>query len=1341
MGFIVKAVKSVVKAVVGVVSKVVGGVFGFLVGGKGAKKAKYSPTLNKQLDPEAFRKICLGKPAMPLDLRYWEVYGTNGTLYDEVLVAACHRINGFKELYFESDLAIDAAGTVQTKYVGVVSRLTNLGAPGQTALSVGGGTQWTSQATFDGCPHMALKWIPNETKLPNGIPSRYTQVVEGAYVYDPRRDSTVAGGSGPHRINDQSTWSYATLDGNSQPIGRNNALQALWYLIGWRVQNPVTGEWILVAGRGVDPQDINLASFITGANNCEVAGYYTDMVLSTEDDHVSNEEKITCGGLIGRLIDPGGLWAYYANVDDTANIAVELTDADILEGVNVTWNEYKGMADQYNQVRGKFVYPASPVLYQMFPYPMVRDATYETNLGVKRAKPQDFEQVLDNTLAQRLARLLLNMGQYQGEFQAGFNYRMLKAQAYSVVRYTSERFGFVKLFRVWRQDITTDAGISALLKEIHASIWSAGSVTAPLAPSASNPYNPAQVISATGVNVALYPVVGANGDKGDGFRVYWTLPPTNVRRTEVRYRLAGTVPWLTAGPVARDVTEVIVAPLLSGAIYEVAVRHISIHEVPGNWINPTTAPANGAGQFQLGTTGTINSAAITAAGGTAIWANVTGPGKPENNADVTGTHISSGFTGQAPIATDMNALNRLNTMENYASPDGNQNPNSLLLVNTNYYYVDAAVVRTAGVVGDPIPFFFRAGGAGGAVAVIPRQADLVPIIGPKVFIEFLMRGNNVANCVIQGYFDFRDKDGNPLAVDRIVYMPNIYPDTANVWKRVRFAVVPSAGAVYYQYVFNVNNSGNAAYKTDLGAIYYGKSERGSDITENNPKVISNDYFATAGPNLILNPYITDIVEGRINNWSGTTGAGVSRQPKAASTDPAPFFFRLTEAYANQLISRGSDMIPVGEFKKLWFYFNQRVNQNFATTPLNIAFQFWGQDKVTNAGLSSGAYYCAANNTWKQQSFPPVDIPAGAKFVQVYFSAYVWAAGTNVDIAAPLLLPDELGATLGAQVGGNLLNAAGTAVLGTSDVVTSAGIASGVTGQTAWATYSVETPTQLSTRAQLLSSTTGRVTDPRLYNTQFILGPDNVTNLTATYTVGGSNVTVNLPAHNRVIAGPSGPITLSYGAMSGVVAFSTYWTAYVDDPNLTGIASPTVTFTSNPNDLLYPGRYQVSSGVTPAAGGGGGGVGGGGGGGGGWDGCVEAGSFMPDGRFAFDYEAGDMLRVINEENWSEATEVPVVVNKLIDNADCVELESQSGIKVVISTSTPCTLKGGEIVNAVETLGCELAVEDNDGFRWEMIVQVTNVGKRAVAHISANESTYAAGSQPGRYIYTHNSYAKP
>jgi hypothetical protein len=154
------------------------------------------------------------------------------------------------------------------------------------------------------------------------------------------------------------------------------------------------------------------------------------------------------------------------------------------------------------------------------------------------------------------------------------------------------------------------------------------------------------------------------------------------------------------------------------------------------------------------------------------------------------------------------------------------------------------------------------------------------------------------------------------------------------------------------------------------------------------------------------------------------------------------------------------------------------------------------------------------------------------------------------------------------------------------------VASAITGQTAWATLGAST-----NRLSRINDS-GRISDPTVYNAQAILGPRNVTNLVPTYTVGGSNVTINLPAHTRRITGPSGPIVLSYGAASGVEPFNAYWAAFVDDPNLTGFATPFVQITNDPNTLLFPGRYHIASGITPSSDGGGGSSGSGGGTGGG-----------------------------------------------------------------------------------------------------------------------------------------------
>lgn len=278
------------------------------------------------------------------------------------------------------------------------------------------------------------------------------------------------------------------------------------------------------------------------------------------------------------------------------------------------------------------------------------------------------------------------------------------------------------------------------------------------------------------------------------------------------------------------------------------------------------------------------------------------------------------------------------------------------------------------------------------------------------------------------------------------------------------------------------------------------------------------------------------------------------------------------------------------------------------------------------------------------------------------------------------------------------------------------------------------------------SLSGRVDDPTFYNVQSVLGPKSTTNLVPTYTASGDNWTVNLPAHVRKVAGQSGAITMSFSSSSGVIAPSSYWVAYIDLPNgFTTAGAGSVVFSSDPDALLVATRYQIASGFTPIApsSGGtssGGSTGTGGGGGGGIDNCVAAESWMPDGRRAMDYCPGDRIKVLDEATWNSATFTRVVANRLTE-APVVELTSASGIRVIVSETTPCTMAGGACVAARDALGVELAVEDNHGLRWERIISVEPLGTRAVAHISAHESTYAAGAEPGRFIYTHNAAVKP
>jgi hypothetical protein len=266
---------------------------------------------------------------------------------------------------------------------------------------------------------------------------------------------------------------------------------------------------------------------------------------------------------------------------------------------------------------------------------------------------------------------------------------------------------------------------------------------------------------------------------------------------------------------------------------------------------------------------------------------------------------------------------------------------------------------------------------------------------------------------------------------------------------------------------------------------------------------------------------------------------------------------------------------------------------------------------------------------------------------------------------------------------------------------------------------------------------GRVYDPRLYNTQAIVGVSSATNLAASYS-GTGPFTVNLPAHSRTIAGPQGAITINYGGGSFSVNANEVWHAFIDDPMLEGIVSPIIQKAATQSGLIGPHRYHLASGVAPAQGQTGGPIGGGGG----YvpPDCVAVDSFMFNGCLAGEVRADDPLLVLDYATMETTRLEPCTANR-VALADCVEIETASGIRLVVSTTAPLTLRDGSCILAPLGLGHAVPVLDADGFRWENIVALRPAGERPVAHISASDATYAAGAEPGRFIFTHNSTAKP
>ncbi|NYD91389.1 hypothetical protein [Sphingomonas melonis] len=426
--------------------------------------ASQTERLTASIDPRAFRKTVLGQTAMPVDVRFEEWSGKDQEYCDWVVAHASHASDGIEEIWFNTEMAWSATTGVVGKYRGYFSvpHIVLEGSPAN-AFVIGSG-RWNQSARLTGCTysHWRFKVTGNskkaESPFSSGLPSRITVIGRGAKLYDPRRDSTVPGGNGPMRANDQSTWRYTADDG--AVIGENLALHVLRVVLGWRIRNPTTGEMKLATGSGVPARRLDLGSFIVAANladelvNRSAGGqeprYHGASVISEGDDAKTALDML-CAACCGRFRDTGGKLALVIAHNDLALAAVDagLNDDDVIGAFN--WNPDAALETVPNVVRGKYVDASTNSLYQMIDYPEVRLASLD---GQDRIFPLDLGAVESPSHAQRVAKQILQRKQYPREFTAPFDIRAWKYAVGDPVPFTFAPLSFARaLFRVKEQEL------------------------------------------------------------------------------------------------------------------------------------------------------------------------------------------------------------------------------------------------------------------------------------------------------------------------------------------------------------------------------------------------------------------------------------------------------------------------------------------------------------------------------------------------------------------------------------------------------------------------------------------------------------------------------------------------------------------------------------------------------------------------------------------------------------------------------------------------------------------------------------------------------------------------
>ncbi len=465
------------------VAAAVGGAL--LSSSKAPPKIDNSQRLNASVDPRTPRKTAFGRTALATDVRDQE-YTENQKYLHRWIVVASHKVAAIREIWFDDKLAWTAAGGPQGEFAQWLQVVPVLEGSASNVQNISPRMGSTRRYTGLAYVYFRFQILAQSKKLDSvfaqSVPTRITIRGDGEYVYDPRMDSTVAGGSGPCRANDQSTWVW------TEAQGRNPALALLAYLLGWRINGKVA------VGQGIAPARLDLASFAVAANICDETvtaygvtepRYRADGVYSEDDNPTAIVDNFKAA-MNADLDDVGGQLRLTIFRNEMDAPLAAFTDADVLG--DFTWRPAVSLDETFNIVRGTYPDPSNEALYQPNDYPQIEEPSPD---GKERPLPLDFAFVQSPSQCQRLASLRLRRQQYAGVFQAEFQATAWKVQKNAVVTLSFRATGFVdKVFRV--VDLTHREGgvVPMTLREENAALYdpiAAGAVNVAVPPT---PYDP-----------------------------------------------------------------------------------------------------------------------------------------------------------------------------------------------------------------------------------------------------------------------------------------------------------------------------------------------------------------------------------------------------------------------------------------------------------------------------------------------------------------------------------------------------------------------------------------------------------------------------------------------------------------------------------------------------------------------------------------------------------------------------------------------------------------------------------------------------------------------------------
>ncbi|MFN3231683.1 MAG: phage tail protein [Alphaproteobacteria bacterium] len=579
-------------------------VFGVVVTGLSLLSSALGPKFNAEdigtqvnmaRDPSAPREYIYGRTRTGGTMLMIDTTGTsNETLWINNAYAD-HEVDAFEAFYLDDEtVSFDGAGNATTSpYNGFLSRYVQTGSESQAAISqmISALQSWTVNHRNRGMATVAWKLTFDPDVWPGGLPN-LSVVIRGRKIYDPRLDSTVAGGSGTHRAGDPATWTWS----------QNPVLCLLDYM-----RDDLLGPAIPFGA-------FDMPNLIASANICDelvstkdgglIKRYTINGIINSQLSHGDVIELMT-RSMAGTLTYSGGVFRVHPGT--YSNTTSSFDEDDIL---SLEYTPAPSRRELVNAAKGRFADTSQA--YQPADYPPQTNAAYETQDGGERFwLDLDLVFTHDHREAQRIAKLALESARHGGVAAMRVNLKGLAVRAWDTVTVTHENYGWSnKVFRVigWKlnppsgesddnQGFTVDLSLKEESSAIYA--WNPASDEGDYVADPGNVSMVTLDLSApTGLTATAVTFNGNDGSRQPAIKVTWDPPPVWVIGVQVELSPDNGATWYPYGVVPPNSGDgAIITGLVRGTTYRVRIAH-----VVGGFANVGT----------FGTTATSGSITITA---------------------------------------------------------------------------------------------------------------------------------------------------------------------------------------------------------------------------------------------------------------------------------------------------------------------------------------------------------------------------------------------------------------------------------------------------------------------------------------------------------------------------------------------------------------------------------------------------------------------------------------------------------------------------------------------------------------------------------------------------------